>query len=70
MLDNFPDRGRTADPDSGPDDAPPPLHGVLLRRRRRPDEYTVYPPALDDVDLLTTWMTAREGSFVDLAEMR
>ncbi|MFW5903369.1 MAG: DUF7511 domain-containing protein [Halolamina sp.] len=35
-----------------------------------PDECTLFPCDADGVDLMTTWMTAREDSFVDLESMR
>jgi hypothetical protein len=34
------------------------------------DECTVFPVGLSDDDLVTTWVSAAEGSFVPLAEMR
>ncbi|MFB6113447.1 MAG: hypothetical protein ABEJ58_05005 [Halodesulfurarchaeum sp.] len=33
-------------------------------------ECTLYPSGCVDYDLLTHWITAREGDFVDLADMR
>ena len=35
-----------------------------------PDECTIYPADATAADLTTTWITAREGSFVQLDEMR
>lgn len=31
---------------------------------------TIYPANVDDTALVTTWITADEGAFVDLEEMR
>ncbi|MFB6110516.1 MAG: hypothetical protein ABEJ60_06545 [Halodesulfurarchaeum sp.] len=33
-------------------------------------ECTLFPSVCDENDLLTRWITAEEGAFVDLAEMR
>lgn len=35
-----------------------------------PDELTMYPADIGEYDLVTTWITAREGSFVALSAMR
>jgi len=35
-----------------------------------PDECTIYPVGLDDVELVTSWISAREGSYVDVSTMR
>ncbi|SEP21566.1 hypothetical protein SAMN04487948_12223 [Halogranum amylolyticum] len=35
-----------------------------------PDECTVYPADAEEWELMTRWITAREGSYVDLEEMR
>ncbi|MFQ3295960.1 MAG: hypothetical protein ACI8VE_003052, partial [Natrialbaceae archaeon] len=35
-----------------------------------PDECTLFPCNLEGVDLMTTWITARGNSFVDLESMR
>ncbi|MFB6107941.1 MAG: hypothetical protein ABEJ82_03750 [Haloplanus sp.] len=35
-----------------------------------PDECTLFPADADPETLLTTWLSAEEGSFVDCAEMR
>lgn len=35
-----------------------------------PDECTIYLTGLDDEDLVTCWVSARAGSFVDLRAMR
>ncbi|MFB6082854.1 MAG: transcriptional regulator [Halorientalis sp.] len=36
----------------------------------RPAECTLYPADASGMELMTTWMTAREGSFVRCDEMR
>jgi hypothetical protein len=47
---------------------------VLLARveeyDRDPDECTIYPANATATELPTTWITAEEGSFVSLDEMR
>jgi hypothetical protein len=35
-----------------------------------PAECTLFPCNVDGVELMTTWITAQEGSFVDLESMR
>ncbi|AKU07990.1 DUF7511 domain-containing protein [Haloferax gibbonsii] len=35
-----------------------------------PDECTIFPAGLAEDELLTTWLSAQEGSYVALAEMR
>ncbi|MFC7130850.1 DUF7511 domain-containing protein [Haloferax chudinovii] len=35
-----------------------------------PDECTIFPAGLTDDELLTTWLSAQEGGYVALAEMR
>lgn len=59
----------------------PPLHddaedsttrydAEVARYSDAPDECTISPAAVDGDALLTTWLSAQEGSYVDLAEMR
>ncbi len=48
-------------------------HGDLAHRIEEYSggaECTLYPVTCDEDDLMTRWMTAEEGAFVDLAEMR
>ncbi|RDZ64012.1 hypothetical protein C5B90_12985 [Haloferax sp. Atlit-12N] len=35
-----------------------------------PDECTIFPAGLSEDELLTTWLSAQEGAYVSLAEMR
>ncbi|MCO8265868.1 DUF7511 domain-containing protein [Haloferax prahovense] len=35
-----------------------------------PDECTIFPAGLSEDELLTTWLSAQEGGYVSLAEMR
>ncbi|WP_148414870.1 hypothetical protein [Haloferax sp. KTX1] len=35
-----------------------------------PDECTIFPAGLSEDELLTTWLSAQEGGYVALAEMR
>lgn len=53
--------------DAVPDDA---FAARIETYEDRPAECTVFPVDVSPDDRLTTWMTAREGSFVRLAEMR
>ncbi|UPW01416.1 hypothetical protein M0R88_04765 [Halorussus gelatinilyticus] len=56
--------------DDPPSDRPADLRAVVEERDDRPDECTLYPPDADDEALVAEWITAEEGSFVDLDEMR
>ncbi|MFC4357659.1 hypothetical protein ACFO0N_06815 [Halobium salinum] len=56
--------------DSAADYHPPELVGTVVRYDGAPDECTVYPRDATEAELLTTWITAAESSFVDLEEMR
>ncbi|WP_458207567.1 DUF7511 domain-containing protein [Haladaptatus sp. NG-SE-30] len=46
------------------------LIGTVVKYDSRPDEYTVYPRDVDGEALVTHWITAKEGSYVDLESMR
>ncbi|MEZ3115278.1 hypothetical protein RYH80_04995 [Halobaculum sp. MBLA0147] len=46
------------------------LHSELVTYDEEPDRRTVFPAAADDDDLLTHWITANDGSFVDLRDLR
>ncbi|WP_336360038.1 DUF7511 domain-containing protein [Haladaptatus sp. ZSTT2] len=45
------------------------LQSVLVRYQHAPDELTVFPRDRSEADVYTTWITASEGSYVDLSEM-
>jgi hypothetical protein len=46
------------------------LVGTVVEYDDAPDECTVYPLHADDEERLTTWISAKEDSFVGLDEMR
>lgn len=52
------------------DDAAPNVVAAVETRENGPDECTLFPCDAEDVDLMTTWITAQEDSFVDLESMR
>jgi hypothetical protein len=39
-------------------------------REGAPDQCTLHPTGLDDVDLMTHWLTADEGTYVSVESMR
>lgn len=61
-------------PDDGTDattaDASRALAAVVVRHADEPDECTIFPTDADGEEIVTTWISAREGSFVGLDEMR
>lgn len=64
---------RTMDPSEWYRDPDPPeetLVATVVSHEDGPRECTLFPPDLPDEAVLTTWMTAREGSFVPLDEAR
>lgn len=52
------------------DGSPSNVVATVETRDDGPDECTLFPCDVEGVDLMTTWMTAREDSFVDLESMR
>ena len=54
-----------------PDDATAPRYDAeVARYGDAPDECTISPAAIEGEKRLTTWISAQEGSYVDLASMR
>jgi hypothetical protein len=50
-----------------------PGDGLVARLEARegaPDQCTLHPTDVDDVELMTRWLTADEGGYVDVASMR
>ncbi len=43
---------------------------VVVPADGRPDECTIFPLDVNEAELVTTWISAEEGSFVALEEMR
>jgi len=48
----------------------PEVRAELESRADGPDELTLFPADAEEFELMTTWLTAREGSYVALSEMR
>jgi hypothetical protein len=46
------------------------LVAQIERRHRQPDLCTIYEPDADGLSRQTTWITAKEGSFVALDAVR
>lgn len=64
---------RTTDAGDGrsePAPSPLPLAAAVVEPADGPSECTLYPPDEPDAVILTTWMTAQEGSFVSLERAR
>lgn len=49
---------------------PPRLASAVVDPMDGPARRTVYPPDVDDIDLMTRWITARDQDFVDAGELR
>jgi hypothetical protein len=43
---------------------------VVVSYDDAPDECTVFPVGVDETEIVTTWISAAEGSFVSLVTMR
>lgn len=43
---------------------------ILERKDREPDELTIFPSDISREERVTTWVSAEEGSFVELGEWR
>lgn len=50
--------------------SPPLLEHVTVENDGAPDECALFPHEATESELHTTWITAQEGSFVDLESMR
>ncbi|MFC6824079.1 DUF7511 domain-containing protein [Halopelagius fulvigenes] len=48
----------------------PAYEATVVSYDDEPDECTIYPADADDDELVTTWISAKSGSFVSLADMR
>ena len=46
------------------------LVGWIEHSNTGPDELTIFPADAPDADRIVTWVTAREGSYVDLGQMQ
>lgn len=47
-----------------------PLRATVVEYEDAPDECTIYPQDVSHWDRMTTWITAEEGSFVELESQR
>jgi hypothetical protein len=56
--------------DRAPTDRPDSLTAVVVERDDALDECTLYPEDAAEEDLVTEWITAEEGSYVELESMR
>jgi len=56
--------------EESPSDRPSGLRAVVEEHDERPDECTLFPRGADDEALVTEWITAEEGSYVNCDEMR
>ncbi|QIB76005.1 transcriptional regulator [Halogeometricum borinquense] len=52
------------------EDSSPVLAAEIVESQDRPAECTIFPPNVSEFELLSTWITAKEGSFVSLRDMR
>jgi hypothetical protein len=65
------DRTQTArGPGAESPEPAPVLSSTVVCYRGRPDRRTVYPPGLSSVARMSTWLTADDDAFVDLADAR
>jgi len=46
------------------------LVSKIERRENQPDLCTIYQPHTDDITQMSTWITAKEGSFITLERTR
>lgn len=53
-----------------PDDVPQELAAEIVIYGDKPAECTIHPPDARGVELLTAWITAEEGSFVSVEDIR
>lgn len=58
-----------SEPDTG-EDLPVQLRATVVEYDDAPDECTIYPQDVSHWDRMTTWITAEEGSYVDLTSLR
>lgn len=64
------DRSSALAPDESDESRAGTLAAVVEERDSAPDECTIYPVDAADEELVTKWITAEEGSFVELDAMR
>jgi hypothetical protein len=64
------DAASVAPPVDGAAHAEADVRATLEERDDGPDELTMYPAGAEGFELMSTWVTAREGSYVALSKMR
>jgi len=42
------------------------LRATVVEYEDAPDECTIFPPGVSQMERMTTWISAKEGSYVDL----
>lgn len=53
-----------------PENPTPMLAAEIIVSQDRPSECTIFPPDATEFERLTTWIRAKEGSFISLEDMR
>ncbi|MFC6987754.1 transcriptional regulator [Haloplanus sp. GCM10025708] len=53
-----------------PEDSTPMLAAEIIVSQNSPAQCTIFPPDATCFERLTTWITAKEGSFISLEDMR
>lgn len=56
--------------DELPSSSSPLLEHITVENDDAPDECAIFPCEATENELLTTWVTAQEGSYVDLESIR
>lgn len=57
-------------PGTGEAVSPPEYEATVVSYDDEPDECTIYPANATDEEVVTTWISAKSGSYVSLADMR
>ena len=66
----IPERTDAGSAVEGRDEQPRRLESTVVRFDGRADRRTIYPPGLERVPRMSTWLSADDDSFVDLAAVR
>ena len=53
-----------------PTESSPELEHITVENDEAPDECALFPREASERELLTTWITAQEGSYIDLESAR
>lgn len=66
-----PDTDHHADPTFGPPkDQLPAIDHITVENEDNPNECALFPASATEAELMTTWISAHEDSYVDLASTR